>query len=52
MLARLDPNSSRIWKMMKEYDEERLKPDGGWFKDVRVYIRKTESESPFKGITR
>ncbi|CAI7597780.1 unnamed protein product [Penicillium palitans] len=50
--AMLDPNSSHIWKMMKEYDEAKLKPDGGWFKDVRVYIRKTKNELPFKGTTR
>lgn len=51
ILARLDPDSSRIRKMMEEYVEERLEPDGDRFTAVGVYIRKTENESPFKGIT-
>ncbi|KAJ5413061.1 hypothetical protein N7465_005366 [Penicillium sp. CMV-2018d] len=46
----LDPDSSRIRKMMEGYIEEELESDGD--REVSVYIRKTENESPFKGITR
>ena len=49
MRARLDPDSSRIRKMMEGYIEEELESDGD--RDVSVYIRNTENESPFKGIT-
>lgn len=51
-MARLDPDSFRIRKIMEGYVEYELGHDGTQFMDARVYIRKTEVEPLFNGITR
>ncbi|KGO77606.1 hypothetical protein PITC_074130 [Penicillium italicum] len=45
----LDPDSSRIRQMMKEYDELKIGHDGDHFWNAKVYVRKTKDEPPFGG---